>query len=48
VSLFAQVRNLFDALNMLALDDPHPMSGRPQFGEAEDPRMLAIGLETRF
>ena len=41
VSLFGQVRNLFDALNMLSL-------GSPTSGEAEDPRTFAIGVETRF
>lgn len=46
--IFAQVRNVFDALNMVYLADPDPDSGAPQFGEAEDPRMFAIGLEARF
>jgi outer membrane receptor protein involved in Fe transport len=41
VSVFGQVRNLFDALNMLSL-------GPPTSGEAEDPRTFAIGVETRF
>ena len=46
VSLFAQARNIFDALNMLALDDP--FMGVPQSGEAEDPRMIAAGVEVQF
>jgi hypothetical protein len=33
---------------MLDLADPHPVTGEPLFGEAEDPRMIAVGLETRF
>jgi iron complex outermembrane receptor protein len=41
VSFFGQVRNLFDALNMLSL-------GSPTAGEAEDPRTFAIGIESRF
>ena len=48
VTVFAQVRNVFSALNMLDLGDPHPVTGEPQFGEAEDPRMIAVGLETHF
>jgi iron complex outermembrane receptor protein len=40
-SVFAQVRNLFDALNMLSL-------GPSDYGEAEDQRLFAIGLESRF
>ena len=48
VTIFAQVRNVFNALNMLDLGNPHPVTGEPQLGEAEDPRMIAIGLETRF
>ena len=39
--IFGQVRNYFDALNLLTL-------GLPDAGEAEDPRTLVIGLETRF
>lgn len=38
-SFFAQVRNLFDAFNMLNRGNP---------AEAEDPRTFAIGVETRF
>ncbi len=41
VSLFGQVRNLFDALNMLSL-------GTAMSGEAEDPRTFAVGIESRF
>lgn len=41
ISLFVQVRNLFDALNMLALTSPTE-------GTAEDPRRIAVGLEARF
>ena len=41
VAVFGQVRNLFDALNLLSL-------GSPAAGEAEDPRTLAIGIESRF
>lgn len=41
VTIFGQVRNLFDALNLLSL-------GSPAAGEAEDPRTLAIGIESRF
>ncbi len=41
VSLFGQVRNLFDALNMLSL-------GSATSGEAEDPRTFAVGIESRF
>ncbi len=40
-TMFGQVRNLFDSLNMLNL-------GTPTDGEAEDPRTLAIGIEGRF
>ena len=39
--IFAQVRNLFDAVNMLDLGDA-------DYGEAEDQRTLAIGIEGRF
>lgn len=41
VSLFVQVRNLFDSLALLDL-------GSPTEGEAEDPRTLAFGLAARF
>jgi len=41
VSIFAQVRNVFDALNMISLGDT-------DFGEAEDPRTFSIGLESGF
>jgi iron complex outermembrane receptor protein len=41
VSLFGQVRNLFDSLNMLSL-------GSVLSGEAEDPRTFAVGIESRF
>ena len=41
VSLFGQVRNLFDALNLLSL-------GSAFSGEAEDPRTFAVGIESRF
>jgi outer membrane receptor protein involved in Fe transport len=41
VSVFAQVRNVFDAFNMVDL-------GSTAFGEAEDPRIFAIGMESRF
>ncbi len=41
VSLFAQMRNVFDALNLLSLEDP-------QSGEAEDPRRISVGIESRF
>ena len=40
VLVFGQVRNLFDALNMLSL-------GSTTMGEAEDPRTLAFGIEGR-
>jgi len=40
-SIFGQVRNVFDALNMLSL-------GSPTSGEAEDPRTFALGVEGRF
>ncbi|HET7816902.1 MAG TPA: TonB-dependent receptor [Sphingomicrobium sp.] len=40
-TLFAQVRNLFDALNLRDL-------ATPTSGEAEDPRMVSIGLDARF
>lgn len=48
ITIFAQVRNVFDALNMLDVGAPDPDTGKPQFGEAEDPRMAAVGLEARF
>ena len=48
VSIFAQVRNLFDTLSMRDLGDFDPATGEPLVGEAEDPRMIAIGLEARF
>ena len=41
VSIFGQVRNLFDEFRMRDLFIPTA-------GEAEDPRTFAIGLETRF
>jgi outer membrane receptor protein involved in Fe transport len=41
VSLFAQVRNLFDTMAMLDLDSASQ-------GEAEDPRTFAVGVEARF
>lgn len=41
VVLFAQVRNLFDALNLRVLSTPDS-------GEAEDPRTIAVGAEARF
>ena len=41
VLVFGQVRNLFDALNMLSL-------GSTTMGEAEDPRTFAFGIEGRF
>jgi outer membrane receptor protein involved in Fe transport len=41
VKIFGQVRNLFDALNMLSL-------GSPTAGEAEDPRTFAVGIEGSF
>jgi iron complex outermembrane receptor protein len=41
VTVFGQVRNLFDTLNMLSL-------GSPTSGEAEDPRTFAVGFESRF
>lgn len=41
VAIFGQIRNLLDTLNMLDIGDP-------DFGEAEDPRTFAIGLESRF
>jgi len=47
-AIFAQVRNLFDSFNVLDLGVPHPLTGAPQAAEAEDPRMIAVGLETRF
>ena len=40
-SLFVQVRNLFDALNLVDL-------ATATSGEAEDPRMVSVGLESRF
>jgi iron complex outermembrane receptor protein len=48
VSLFAQVRNLFDTLSMRDLGDFDVHTGEPVFGEAEDPRTFGIGLEGRF
>jgi len=39
--MFAQVRNLFDALNLRVLSTPNS-------GEAEDPRMISVGVDTRF
>jgi len=48
VSVFAQVRNLFDTLSMRDLGDFNPVTGEPIAGEAEDPRMVAIGLDARF
>ena len=41
LSLFAQVRNLFDRLNMLDL-------GALDSGEAEDPRRIALGIGSQF
>jgi len=41
LSLFAQVRNVFDTLALLDL-------GGPTDAEAEDPRTFAIGAEARF
>jgi outer membrane receptor protein involved in Fe transport len=41
VSIFAQVRNAFDALNIISLGDTDS-------GEAEDPRSFSIGLESGF
>jgi iron complex outermembrane receptor protein len=48
VSVFAQLRNLFDTLSMRDLGDFDPETGEPSFGEAEDPRTFGIGLEARF
>lgn len=48
VSVFAQVRNLFDTLSMRDLGDFNARTGEPLFGEAEDPRMFGFGLEARF
>ena len=48
VSVFAQVRNLLDTLSMRDLGDFNPVTGEPIAGEAEDPRMVAIGLDARF
>jgi len=39
--LFAQVRNLFDAFNLRVL-------ATAESGEADDPRTIAVGLESRF
>lgn len=41
VKIFGQIRNVFDAVNMLDLADV-------DYGEAEDQRNFAIGLESRF
>jgi outer membrane receptor protein involved in Fe transport len=41
VVLFAQVRNLFDVLNLQILSTSDS-------GEAEDPRTIAVGVEARF
>jgi len=38
-TIFGQVRNVFDAFNMLDVAVP---------GEAEDPRTVSVGVETRF
>ena len=48
VTLFAQVRNLFNALNMRDLGDFDDVTGEPIFGEAEGPRTIGVGIETRF
>jgi outer membrane receptor protein involved in Fe transport len=47
VTVFAQVRNLFDALNMRDLGDFDDFTGKPIFGEAEDPRTFGVGLDVR-
>lgn len=41
VSLFAQVRNVLNAFNLVDLD-------AADSGEAEDPRRISVGLESRF
>jgi outer membrane receptor protein involved in Fe transport len=41
ISIFAQVRNLFDTFALIDL-------GEPDAGEAEDPRTFAVGAEARF
>ena len=41
LSIFGQVRNVFDKLNMLSVDSPFS-------AEAEDPRTFAFGIEGRF
>lgn len=41
VSVFGQIRNWFDSLNLLSL-------GSPTAGEAEEPRTFAVGIEGRF
>lgn len=41
LSLFGYVRNLFDAFELRQL-------GPASFGEAEEPRQLGVGIETRF
>jgi outer membrane receptor protein involved in Fe transport len=40
-SLFAQVRNVFNAFNLLDLSNPLS-------GEAEDPRRISVGIESDF
>ena len=40
-SIFAQARNVFDAFNMLNLANAGS-------GEAEDPRRISVGIESRF
>ena len=41
LSIFGQVRNVFDTLNMLSVSSPLS-------AEAEDPRTFALGIEGRF
>ena len=41
LSIFGQVRNLFDTLNMLSVSSPIT-------AEAEDPRTFSLGIEGRF
>jgi outer membrane receptor protein involved in Fe transport len=41
MSIFGQVRNLFDTLNMLSVSSPIT-------AEAEDPRTFSLGIEGRF
>jgi outer membrane receptor protein involved in Fe transport len=41
LTAFAYARNVFDSFHMIYLDDPDD-------GEAEDPRVVGVGLQARF